>query len=470
VSRTERRTPASPRQIVAHTRAGAKSAYREHVTLGVILGAGFSKAVDPSFPLVDELGELVRKWSPDALASAPRKFVDGSFERWLSRIAEPQPDLNDAANLGNARDFAVVTTAIHEIMTNIEADVFRTEIPWWLLRFAGLLHAERATVATFNYDTVIEAAAARAPRYGNSANLNTYSLTDGIPPTPPATGMFGPSFTETFRLLKLHGSLDTYWVRGDSAGTSITRVTDSIWGPNLGMSSPNLNITRRAPGRVPFIVPPASAKSAFFTNPITRQLWQTAAQRLAACDQIAVIGYSIPMTDIVASAMLITAQRARGACVDIVNPRPDAIRDLLVDGGVPPADVRIASKSCEGYVDQLEHQVSGPATAAIKPALAESRPLTVAGAAGTVWPVVGLDVIGTDIDLGIADSQNEVALRDTRNWKTSTELLEALERSRAVHLTVTVNGESAHVLDYVAPVSGLTDFAVLVPTAVRLPL
>ena len=355
-------------------------------------------------------------------------------------------------------------------MVGIEAEVFRREIPWWLLRFAGLLHAERATVVTFNYDTVIEAVAARTPRYGTPDSLNTYSLTDGIPPTPPTTGMYGPSFTETLRLLKLHGSLDTYWVRGDSAGTSITRVTDSIWVPDRGMSSPNLDIARRAPGRVPFIVPPASAKSAFFANPITRQVWQTAAQRLAACDQIAVIGYSIPMTDLVASAMLVTAQRASGARIDIVNPRPDPVRALLIDGDVPSMAVRIASESCEGYVDQLERQVSGPATAAIKPALADLRPITVAGAAGTVWPVVGLNVRGADVHLDIAGAQNEVALRDTSTWKTSTELLEVLERSKAEHLTVTVKGESAHVLDYVPPVSGLTDFAVLVPTAVRLPL
>jgi hypothetical protein len=440
------------------------------VTLGVVLGAGFSKAVDPRFPLVDELGELVRDKVPEALASAPPRFVGGAFERWLSRIAEPQPDLDDAANLGNARDFAVVTAAIHELMVDIEAKVFQTEIPWWLLRFAGLLHAERATVVTFNYDTVIEAVAARALRYGDVPGLTTGSLTDEIPPT--AWVGFGGSgsVADTFRLLKLHGSLDTYWVRGDSAGTSITRVADSIWTPNLGMSSPDLNIARRAPGRVPFIVPPASAKSAFFANPITRQLWQTAAQRLAVCDQIAVIGYSIPMTDIVASAMLAAAQRARGARIDIVNRRPAPVRKLLESGGVPSADVWIASRSCKAYVDQLERQVSGPATAAIKPKLAEPFPLVVAGAASTVWPVVGLDVRGSDIHLAVADQENEVAVRNTSTWKRSTELLEVLERSRAEHLTVTIKGESADLLDYVAPVSHLTDFKVLVPTAVRLPL
>jgi hypothetical protein len=281
--------------------------------------------------------------------------------------------------------------------------------------------------------------------------------------------MLGTPFAETFRLLKLHGSLDTYWVRGDFAGTSITRIADPMWAANAGMNSPDVNVARSAPGRVPFIVPPASAKSAFFTNAITRQLWQLAAQRLAACDQIAVIGYSIPMTDTVASAMIATAQRARGARIYIVNTRPHAIRDVLVKGGISPADVRIASKSCKVYVDWLEGQVSGRATAAITAKLVDSRPLVVAGAAGTVWPVVGIRVNGSFVHLKVAEVQGEGSLRDTSTWKTSTELRETLERSKAEHLTVTINGETAHVIDYVPPVSNLPYFSVLVPTAVRLP-
>lgn len=72
--------------------------------------------------------------------------------------------------------------------------------------------------------------------------------------------------------------------------------------------------------------------------------------------------------------------------------------------------------------------------------------------------------------LTLGDPEPEVTHRDTSTWKSSTELLEVLERSRASHLTVTVEGERAYVLDYVSPVSHLTDFKVLVPTAVRLPL
>lgn len=438
------------------------------MTLGVVLGAGFSKAVDSRLPLVDELGELVRERVPRALEGAPPRFIGGSFERWLSRIAEPQPDLDDAANLQNARDFVLVTTAIHEIMVDIEAEIFQSEIPWWLLRFVGLLHRQRATVVTFNYDTVIEAVAARTTRYGESANLNTFSVTDGLPPTPPAAGMYGPLYTATFRLLKLHGSLDTYWVRGDTAGTSITRVGEAIWARARTLGGSAQDVARRAPGRVPFIVPPASAKSAFFANPITRELWRTAAARLARCDRIVVMGYSMPLTDIVASAMLAAAQRRGAAPIEIVNPSPDGVRDALLASGVRGADVRAVSSSCESYVDELECRIGAEATSALRMELKDPRPLTVAGAGETVWPVVGFGVDGEELSLEVGSQEREVQLRDTSSWKTSAELLRVLERSGARRIVVTVDGETAHVLECTQPRTGLTDFLVLVPSAIRL--
>ncbi len=436
------------------------------MTLGVVLGAGFSKAVDAAFPLVDELGELVRGLVPEAMSSAPPRFLGGSFERWLSRIAEPQPDLDDVANLANARDFARVTSAIHRVMVSIEATVFAGDIPWWLLRLVRILHELRATVVTFNYDTLVEAAAARVLRYGQHGVLNTDSLTDGIPPTPPVPGQYGPVTVETFRLLKLHGSLDTYWVPGDAAGTSILRAAGSIWAPGAGIADQGARIARNAPGRVPFIVPPASAKSAFFANPITRQLWQTARERLAQCDEIAVLGYSMPMTDLVATAMIVEAQKVSGAHVSIVNPSPEPVSRTLCAGGVDAAGVSVAAESCEGYVDELERRLSAAALKKLKVALGDARPLVVAGA-GTVLPVIALREAGSAIHLEVGAHEQEVQLRDTSTWIASSALLHALERTGARHVTVTVEGETAHVLGCVLPVSHLTDFLVLDPSAVR---
>jgi len=440
------------------------------VKLAVILGAGFSKAINPEFPTVDELGELVRAQVPAAFATAPPKFVGGSFERWLSRIAEPQPDLSEVDNLGNARDFQLVTASIHEQMVGIEGRVFQRRIPWWLLRFIGLLHATRATVVTFNYDTLIEGAAARTFDQQLGQMLNTFSLTDGIPATP--GGMFGPIWTPSFRLLKLHGSVDTYWVLGDIAGATILRVVDSSWHTGGGMSNTNLNLARAAPGRVPFVLPPASAKSAFFTNPITRQLWRTAAQELGACDQIVVLGYSVPLTDLVASAMLVDAQRISGASIDIVNPCPDpVIQRLISDAGVPAPMVRKAAASCEEFIDQLEREVSEVARASIQGALRELRHLAVAGMVGQIRPVVGLRVVGGEIQLDLAEPVTRGSGLDTSSWTTSASLLDVFQRSGAERISVATNGESAYVINHYIWPSPNVDGGLLVlePSAIRVP-
>ena len=59
----------------------------------VILGAGFSKAVDCRMPTSDELGDEVRERLDASGNGLPAELTRGSFEEWLSRLAEDQPDL-----------------------------------------------------------------------------------------------------------------------------------------------------------------------------------------------------------------------------------------------------------------------------------------------------------------------------------------------------------------------------------------
>src|SRR6266568_3205067 len=72
------------------------------MTVVLILGAGFSRAISDAAPLTDELGNLVvSRMSDDRLPAHPRGFEGGSFEVWLSRLGEDQPDLSVEANLLN---------------------------------------------------------------------------------------------------------------------------------------------------------------------------------------------------------------------------------------------------------------------------------------------------------------------------------------------------------------------------------
>jgi hypothetical protein len=80
------------------------------------------------------------------------------------------------------------------------------------------------------------------------------------------------------------------------------------------------------PGTSPFIVPPAAAKSAFYNNPLSRELWRSAARALHESTHVAVIGYSIPMTDLVTSGFLADTLANNHAAVTVVNPEPDGVR------------------------------------------------------------------------------------------------------------------------------------------------
>ena len=92
----------------------------------VVLGAGFSKAVDSSFPITDELGHQAI-----ALAGMPpvSRFQGGNFEAWLSFLAEPQPFFSHARNLANQADFARLVDASDQVLCNIENSLIEAPSP-----------------------------------------------------------------------------------------------------------------------------------------------------------------------------------------------------------------------------------------------------------------------------------------------------------------------------------------------------
>jgi hypothetical protein len=447
------------------------------MNLVVVVGAGFSKAVHGAFPNVDELGELVRADVPEALHGAPPAFGRGSFERWLSRIAEPQPDLGEAANLRNAAQFQLVTTAIHERMLAIEAKaVAEQAVPWWLLRFVGVLHKLRATVITFNYDTVVERAASGVVEHEYRQRVSAFNLVDGIPPDA-SFGMYANPEVETFRLLKLHGSLDTYWVPGDVTGATIVRLPGADhWMSGAVKARASLNVARLVPGRVPFVIPPASAKSAYLTNPITRQLWRTASERLTAATRVAIMGYSVPVTDLVVTAMLGETQRSSGAHVDVINPSPEPVVEALVAGaGIDRSRVRTASESCEGYVDELETVLGVQATDELGTLDAVEAEVLVAGPSiGEARAVTRatLDPATNDLALSVGDVQPfEYPTQSERGLSLAAVLGKCRGQAGWTMSVTLVEGERARIIGHLRrPRNSLAgDAIVLIPSACRFP-
>ena len=325
-----------------------------------ILGAGFSKAaseqVDDSakaFPLAAELLDPIVSKLGDRLSDAAKPRGGEGFEQWLSRLAEDQPHLSADQNLERSIAFLLVSQKIGEILTERENFVLKNEMPTWFAKLLFAWHVRHATVISFNYDNLIECGveSQHLPMF-DQYPVRTHDILNRLPPLPPSrqieetrisniqggglVSMDGKDFEqatpwqETFRLIKLHGSISWYWVPDDATGATLQRWPDvGSFGQPAGDQS--AEIRRQLPGREPFIAPPSSTKSRYLANPVIRQLWRDALDTLREADRIFFLGYSIPAQDQAVMSLIIEGIGDRTPQIQIVDIDADSVRDNLAN-------------------------------------------------------------------------------------------------------------------------------------------
>jgi hypothetical protein len=333
-----------------------------------ILGAGFSRAISNVMPLTDELGLAALGMLRDRLPPhlAVQEFPRGlNFEAWLSELASDQPYLSDADNALNQAAFLLFSEAIAEILGDRVAEVLEGEYPEWLLRLVSAMHHEQATAITFNYDPLIECMVGTPTgilgdpdQYGEVWNgVSWTELSGGLPPWAPGDAHLQSTQVETLRLLKLHGSLNWYWRPGDQSGVSVARRSlPGYFGAPKSYRDEQRR--REVPGRSPFVVPPASSKSQYYSNPIAKEMWSQAAQRLRSADQVVILGYSLPSTDVTFSNMLRESILERECSVVVADLDPEPVRDRLVSLGLAPSSVRIGA-SGHAAIEDFVHNWLG---------------------------------------------------------------------------------------------------------------
>ena len=322
----------------------------------VVLGAGFSYAMSSKrMPLTDTLGNEITDRLRSEGSDVPALFSGGRFELWLSRLAEPQPYLDDVANARNHALFLRISVLVREVLLEAQNRALEEPLPWTFQRLIGMWHGKQSSVLTFNYDTLVERAIESQWRMDWEARrlVRGFHVIEDRPPTF-STGPFREGPASSFRLIKLHGSVDTFWVAGDSTGATINRLGGlTRWNPG---ADPSEVRRLRLPGRVPFIVPPAAAKSAFYANPLTRQLWRDASEALGSADRVDIVGYSLPATDLVTSAMLADALARNGSRIRVVNNDPDPVIAQLRNMGCEDARIQVFSgnDAIDRYADAIE--------------------------------------------------------------------------------------------------------------------
>ncbi|MBM6405508.1 hypothetical protein JQN72_14780 [Phycicoccus sp. CSK15P-2] len=330
------------------------------MTFTMIVGAGFSRAISSHVPLTSDLcGVITREdQDPRQLELIPDLRDGQDLERWLSVLAESQPYLDEAVNAGNSQLFVYAVRAIRQAIQDGQGRAMAEPIPPWLDRLVRFLHNGRHSVVSFNYDTLLESATTTMLRSveGQRTAVPAFHAQRVREQAPiylePQGFSTGRQRVSTYSLLKLHGSLDTFWVPGDVTGETIGRIPPTAWGAEL---DPRLEDPELKPaGKELFIVPPASAKSAYYANPISRQVWLDAHEALTNAERLCIFGYSLPLTDLTIGNLIASATTASagGMAIEIVDFNPAPVAANLRRLGVAKDQVKLTRVANFGELEQ----------------------------------------------------------------------------------------------------------------------
>ena len=272
-----------------------------------ILGAGFSKAVAAGMPTMFELGAEVRKRLADdaSLESAIPDSLGDNIELWMTYLSQPQPwlrepDIDLHRSLGGRIRKAIAD--VIEERTNLAS---ASDAPDWLRQLVTAWHLRQATVITLNYDTLVERAAKdlkvserRSPFHPADLNPPYFANIESRS----GTGLFGGEELQTFRLLKLHGSVNWHYSgREDFHGETIFFSDVPGFGPAVdeaGRDARTRRLRDMAADKETLLIPPVAEKTTYFNNETVKALWKDASAALRNAAALHVVGYSLPKSDL----------------------------------------------------------------------------------------------------------------------------------------------------------------------------
>lgn len=313
-----------------------------------VVGAGFSRAVSPHMPVTDELGALVKEQLNGAVEMNLRPGQ--TFEEWFTLQTTSLPFLEGHRNARRLADAERVVAQIAEILDERTEMATVSNPPLWLQQIIAIWDAERATVITFNYDTLIERAINTSPiPVIDQTGEPDLRRGDHVAfPAPNATtpqyfsDFFIPVPGETLQLIKLHGSLNWYWKSGDPTGATLVRLRET-----RKYDQESAATTLEDPSGIEtldrYLIPPLTSKDGYYSSYLAGTLWRTARKRLEASTSVTFIGYSLPLEDRVTNQLF--AESIHASEVTLVNLEASStsthprVTDRLELIGLPPTAV-----------------------------------------------------------------------------------------------------------------------------------
>jgi len=280
-----------------------------------ILGAGFSRAVGDAMPLTSDLAEALKTQAEDELftdetcelvAELLPKLFGTDVEQWLSFLQGGGPYLTELERLRYRAAALELVEGIVQEIRRAEAKIWSRPLPPWVSELAAHWHRDCSAVVSLNYDTIVERAGLQFRPAGTKvALLDMYCYPMASLRSRRGEAVFGSGHTRTYRLAKLHGSVN--WLRepGQPAASTMPFV-DAQLNPTADQRE---RIWELSQGLSPVILPPAMTKANFYDESLIRAQWTYARAAIEEADRLFIVGCSLRPADFDLSNLLSVSLR-----------------------------------------------------------------------------------------------------------------------------------------------------------------
>lgn len=272
------------------------------------LGAGFSKAINPNYPLLKDLTENVNlQLEKGSLAQHYEEIapeIKKDVEALLTYLSTDFPWKSDTTKYENQALYAAISKIISDKFINLSSQnvAVSTEFEYFSKHIAE--HMTEYDFITLNYDLLLENLLKDRIEGSTYEDFYKYPMLSVASREGPLWGR--NKIEDAPAILKLHGSANWFWA-GITAGDTLYY--------SIGNESEDSKA-----GLKPYIIPPVMDKNAFYNHIAIRYLWQEAEQLLKNAAEIYIIGFSFPATDTSVRFLFQSALRRSNAKIFIVNP------------------------------------------------------------------------------------------------------------------------------------------------------
>lgn len=238
-----------------------------------------------------------------------------NFEQWLSYLIDAPPWLTAAEQMRNRAAFLEISYTVYEVLNERQLVTVSTQkkCPDWLSQLVRHWEQQASSVLTFNYDQFVELAwlvnVKRTPSRMRSWDLYPAPVTPLNAQMGASPASYGP--VDQFQLFKMHGSIGWWYSGPDSPPSDVVYdqgLQGSAWSGRGLYAFGETSIPTMA-DHLPMIVPPAAVKNSYYNNATLKAIWRKAAAALTGADELVIMGFSLPATDMLVSSMLCTNLR-----------------------------------------------------------------------------------------------------------------------------------------------------------------